>query len=174
MGSRFGDGENTGTARRGGAALGAVVALVTLLALAGCATQVGNATTPTRTAAVTPTPTPASTSAPDLSMDRSFTLGDGTTAEACLTVSVKLDGAARSADGNRRVDAARAILAQGRWRTEPVSLTEVPASELQVMKDRGETDAVILAGVLRDHIQAALTQAGITEGIVTSGYVGCR
>ncbi|MFE4470116.1 hypothetical protein ACFRFH_14990 [Leifsonia sp. NPDC056824] len=109
-----------------------------------------------------------------MSIRRVFQLSDGTTGQGCLTLSVKRDPSAADPATEQAVTTARAIVTEPRWQTEPVSLSEVSAADLKIMKDRGETEAVILAGLLKDHIQAAIEQAGVSRGIVTSGFVGCR
>ena len=155
--------------RRGGAALSTLV-LALLVSVTGCSGA-------TNAAAPTSTPSTGSTAAsetPDLSIRRAFTLSDGSTQQGCLTLSVKADPSTAGNGTAGNLAAARAILADPRWRAEPVSLAEVPAADLTRMKDRGETEAVILAGVLKDHIQAAIVQAGAENGITTSGFVGCR
>ncbi|WP_369961454.1 hypothetical protein [Leifsonia sp. EB34] len=142
---------------------------MSVLGMAGCA-GVTDAPAAKPSTATTPTLDPGS---PNLSIRRDFVLSDGSTAPGCLTLTVKTDPSGTPETAGH-LAAARAILADPRWKTEPVSLSELPAADLSRMKARGETEAVILAGLLKDHIQSAIQRAGVSEGIATSGFVGCR
>ncbi|MEN2742314.1 hypothetical protein ABCS02_31425 [Microbacterium sp. X-17] len=155
--------------RRGGAALATLV-LALLVSVTGCSAVTSAAAPTSSTATGSTTASPS----PDLSIRRAFTLSDGSTEQGCLTLSVTVGPSTAGSGSAGNLAAARAILADPRWRTEPVSLAEVPAADLTRMKARGETEAVILAGVLKDHIQEAIEQAGVEGGVSTSGFVGCR
>lgn len=153
--------------RRGGAAL-LGLALTLSVGMTGCSVET-NAAEPKPKATAVPTP-----DSPDLSLRRDFTLPDGSVEQGCLALTAKIDPSTATASAPGDLATVRAILREARWRDEPVSLNEVPPTKLNVMKDRGETEAVILAGVLKDHIQAAIDQAGVGNEITTSGFVGCR
>ena len=155
--------------RRGGAALTTLV-LALLVSVTGCS-GVTNAASPTSTPAARSV---VSSPAPDLSIRRVFTLSDGSTEPGCLTLSVNADPSTAGSGTSGNLAAARTILTDPRWQTEPVSLSEVSSADLTRMKARGDTEAVILAGVLKDHIQAAIVKAGVENGVTTSGFVGCR
>lgn len=153
------------------AALGAAVAL----ALSGCAGSATQAAPPPSTVVATPTPAPTPT-APryDLTVERTFALSDGSTAQGCVQVAVELDGGTTDGTADPRVVQALALLRAHDWQTEPVSLSELSAEERQAQKDRGETEAVMLSGILSDHISKTLTDAGLLgQGLSLRGHVGC-
>jgi hypothetical protein len=155
-------------------ATAAVSAVAAAMLLSGCAVHATQAAPPpsTMVAAATPMPTPT---APryDLTVERPFTLSDGSAATGCVQVAVDL---AATTDGTAdpRVVRARALLVGHDWKAEPVSLDELSADELTRQKGRGETEQVILAGILLDHITKAVTDAGLLgDGLSLRGHVGC-
>lgn len=73
-----------------------------------------------------------------------------------------------------RVVRARALLAGHDWNAEPVSLDELSAEDRAVAKDHGETEPVLLARVLLDHITTAVTDGGLLgDGLSLRSHVGC-
>jgi len=163
--------------QRGCAAIAVTIAtaLGIATALAGCADHDQRSVAATSIAP--PTPSPAR-SAPaityDLDVHRTFLLSDGSTAPGCVQVAVERDEATADAQTDERIAAARKLLLSTNWEAEPVSLDELGAEERQVEKDRGESEAEMLSGVLSDHISKALQDAGLMGGgISLRGHVGC-
>ena len=163
--------------QRGCAAIAVTIAtaLGIATALAGCADLDQRSVAATSIAP--PTPSPAR-SAPaityDLDVHRTFLLSDGSTAPGCVQVAVERDEATADAQTDERIAAARKLLLSTNWEAEPVSLDELGAEERQVEKDRGESEAEMLSGVLSDHISKALQDAGLMGGgISLRGHVGC-
>jgi hypothetical protein len=110
----------------------------------------------------------------DVKVTRSFVLSDGSAQTGCLAVAVERDAAAADRKTDEHLAAARALVTGTDWEAEPVSLDELSADELQHQKDRGDTEAVMLAGILSSHISAALTRAGLLgQGVSLRGHVGC-
>jgi hypothetical protein len=148
----------------------AVGALLTLsTGLTGCS-GLSNASAPGTITSATAT----SSDRPDVAIRRVFQLPDGSTEQGCLTLTVKSDPSSQVPATQQDLARARAIVTEPRWQTESISLNELPAGDLKRMRDRGESDGVILAGLLKDHIQSALDEAGADKGISTAGFVGCR
>ncbi|NUU07303.1 hypothetical protein [Leifsonia sp. C5G2] len=156
---------------RGTTAVLGVAAAVALLS--GCAGQATQAPPPSSVvAAGTPKATPSGERY-DLTVERPFTLSDGSSATGCVQVAVDV---AATTDGTAdpRVVRARALLTRHDWQSEPVSLDELSADEQKIERDRGESEQVMLAGILMDHISKALTDAGLLgDGLSVRGHVGC-
>jgi hypothetical protein len=151
------------------AAAGAALAV----ALTGCAGRGGTAVAaPETTAPAAPTATP--TPVWDVSIRRTFTLTDGTTAPGCLALAVEADPQTDDGTGADRLDRARALLTGRDWETEPVSLDELSADDRRQKQAQGQTEVVLLTGVLSDHVSEALADAGlIGRGVSLQGKVGC-
>ena len=172
------------------ARLAALALVVTGLTLTGCAAQAGSdvpsaAPDAVQSAASGAGPSVAPpgavksgstpSAAPDLSIRRSVTLSDGSTATICATVSVERDSATEDANTDDRLAKARAILADPKWQSEPVSLSDLPADEQQRERAKGEDEATMLAGLLHNHISDAIMSAGLLgEGVSLAGHVGCK
>ncbi|MEN0083459.1 MAG: hypothetical protein AAGC66_01710 [Leifsonia sp.] len=142
--------------------------------LSGCAGQAIQATPPPSTAVAAATPDPTATAQQyDLTVERPFTLSDGSRATGCVQVAVDLS---TTTDGTAdpRVVKARALLTRHDWQSEPISLDELSADEQKIEKDRGESEQVMLAGILMNHISKSLTDAGLLgDGLSLRGHVGC-
>jgi DNA-binding beta-propeller fold protein YncE len=110
----------------------------------------------------------------DVAVTRTFT-ADNTTATCTVSVKVVPDPQTAGADANQRVTAARKFLVAHDWQTTPVTLSEMSAADQKVNRDRGISDAAMLATVLNDDIGTALTTAGLMgNGVATRGAVGCK
>ncbi len=110
----------------------------------------------------------------DLSIHRTFTLADGTTAPGCLQVAVEADPQTDDGTGAERITRARALLESRDWEAEPVSLDELTADDRQQKQAQGQTAAEMLTGVLSEHVSQALTDAGLMgTGVSLRGKVGC-
>jgi len=144
------------------------------MTLAGCAGQGGTAAAAPETTTPVAAPTALPTPVWDLSVHRTFTLADGTTAPGCLQVAVEADPQTDDGKGVERIDQARALLKSRDWQTEPVSLDELSADDRAHEQAQGQTEAEMLTGVLSTHISKALTDAGLLgKGVSLQGAVGC-
>lgn len=124
------------------------------------------------TATSVPRPTPP-TIVYDVAVTRTFT-ADNTTATCTVSLKVVPDPQTAGADAKQRVAAARKFLLTHDWQTTPVALSEMSAADQKVNRDRGVSDAAMLATVLNDDIGTALRTAGLMgRGVATRGAVGC-
>ena len=110
----------------------------------------------------------------DVVVTRTFT-ADDTTATCTVSDKVVPDSPTAGKDAGQRIADARELLMSRDWQKEPVTIAELSADDQKVNRDRGESDAAMLAGVLLDHMGAALSTAGLMgNGVATQGHVGCE
>lgn len=154
-------------------AVGAALGLT--MTLAGCAASGPEKVHVLPGVGSSPAETPAAgTTAYDLTVHRSFLLSDGTTAQGCVSVAVERDPQTDDGHSAERIRQVRALIVDHDWQDEQVSLDELGADERAVEKDRGESEAVMLSGVLSEHITKAVTDAGLLgRGVQLRGRVGC-
>jgi hypothetical protein len=149
-----------------------VFAIGAALVTTGC-----SSTAAAKPLAAPPSSVPHATGTPfsdfDAEVTRTFT-ADGATATCTVSMKAVLDSATAGADADQRVAAAGKLLASRDWQAEPVTLAEMSDNDQKWNRDRGVSDAAMLATVLDDHMTGALKAAGlIGTGVSTQGKVGC-
>jgi hypothetical protein len=147
-----------------------LTAAALLAALAGCSST---AAAMPATASSVPSPTSRPAVSYDVVVTRTFTAGS-TIATCTVSDKVVPDPQPAGKDADQRIVAARKVLVSRDWQADPVALAEVSADDQKVNHDHGESDAAMLAGVLLDHMGAALNTAGLMgNGVATQGRVSC-
>jgi hypothetical protein len=155
-----------------------IFAIGAALLTTGCTpTAAANSVSAGNPSSASPSPASHATSTPfsdfDADVTRTFT-ADGTSATCTVAEKAVLDSATAGTDADKRVAAARKLLASQDWQAEPVTLAEMSADDQKMNRDRGWSDAAMLATVLDDHMTGALKAAGLMgTGVTTQGRVNC-